>query len=255
MKKKYFLIALLAIVFFPSCKKDQVKIFDDVARIQFGQDPSLFYKPQYDMNDTLKSKTFVYDAPEIVRDTVYFDLYTLGKVSKTDRSFTLKQEEIPGANNAVAGKHYVSFDDASVKNLYVVKAETAYLRVPVVVLRDPSLKEEMVVLKIVIVPDNNFQPGEPTKIWRKVGITDQLSMPDTWAQMTSYFGKYSRVKHQFFIDVTGEKWDEDLFQQFRASISMMNYYRTVVKTALVDYNNAHPGDPLTDEDGDLVVIP
>lgn len=255
MNKRYFLIILLITGLFASCKKEQGMIFDDIARIQFGQSPAQFYKPQFDLDDTLKTKTFVYDPEDVVRDTVYFDIYTLGKVSESDRSFTIKQEEIPGVNNAVAGKHYVAFDDPSVKDLYVIKAGTAHSKVPVIVLREPSLKDTSVKLKMVIAPDENFQPGEPAKLWRRVEFSDQLTMPNRWPMMEGFFGKYSKVKHQFFIDVTGEKWDDELFDEFYASISLMNYYRTVVKTALVDYNNAHPGKPLTDEDGDAVIIP
>lgn len=256
MNKQYILIIFLAIVTLASCKKESVNLYDDIARIQFGQEEHLLYKPEFDLSDTVKNKTFVYDAPEVTRDTIYFDIYTLGKVSDQDRTFSLKQEEVPGANNAVAGKHYVGFDDPEAKSLFVIKGGTAHLRVPIIVLRDASLKDGAVELKIVVAADDNFQPGEPTKIWRRVGISDQLIQPATWInRMVPYFGDYSTVKHQFMIDVTGQKWDEAMFQEFMASISMMNYYRTVVKTALVDYNNQHPQDPLKDEFGDLVVFP
>ncbi|MOA69108.1 hypothetical protein D3C78_1970980 [compost metagenome] len=55
------------------------------------------------------------------------------------------------------------------------------------------------------------------------------------------------------ISVTGQKWDQVFMSQL--ATDLQGYYLSVIKTALIDYNNAHPGDPLKDEKGQLVILP
>lgn len=253
---KYILIAMVVLAV-ASCKKDQYYLFNDVARIQFGPDASRIYTASFNLADTLKPFTFYYEQASVKEDTVLFDIYAIGGVTKTDRSFTLKQEQVPNVNNAVAGTHYVAFTDPRVSKFYTIKAGTVHAFVPVIVLRDASLKSSTAVLKFNVVADGNFQLGEPKNLWRKVQITDRLSQPASWNASFSqyYFGKYSTVKHAFMIQVTSQKWDEAFIATTSSDYALLQYYIGVVKTALIDYNKNHPGSPLTDESGELVVIP
>jgi hypothetical protein len=251
MKTTKYIWAFIAVLALASCKKDQYYLYNDIARIQFGPEPSRIYTPSYNLVDTLKPYTFYYEDATVKEDTVFFDIYAIGGTAKNDRSFTLQQEQLPNTLNAVAGTHYVAFSDARVSKHYTIKAGTVHARVPVIVLRDPSLKTATPVLKFKVTDDTNFKIGEVSNIWRKVLITDRLSQPPAWTG----FGTYSVVKHKFMIDVTGEKWDQDFFLFVRADFGLQGYYVAVVKTALIDYNLAHPGNPLKDENGELVVIP
>lgn len=259
MKNKRYLIAItvIGILALTSCQKDKYYLFNDVARIQFGPEPSRIYQTSFDFADTLKLQTFYYYGENIKEDTVFFDIYAIGGTRNTDRSFTLSQEQISGATNAEPGKHYVAFTDPRVAGAYVIKAGTVHARVPVILLRDASLKTTTPVLKFVVQEDKNFQLGELTKTWRKVEFTDRLSQPSLWdaTMSTYYFGKYSNAKHNFMIQSTGDKWDNDFFQALRSDLSFLAYCKTVLTTALIDYNKAHPGNPLTDEFGEPVVFP
>ncbi|UKJ08555.1 DUF4843 domain-containing protein [Solitalea lacus] len=257
MKKiKYFVVAL-ALLGLASCKEDDYYLFNDVARLQFGPDITRIYQPSFNLADTLKPYTFYYENPDVKQDTVFFDIYAIGGTSSKDRSFTLEQVQESGVNNAVAGTHYLAFANPAVSKNYVIKAGQIHSLVPVIILRDPSLKSANVTLKFNVVVNENFQLGEAKNLWRKIDLTDRLSQPAAWnASATQfYYGKYSTVKHQFMIQSTNQKWDQEFMATLPNDYALLQYYTGTLKNALVNYNNAHPGNMLRDEMGDLVVFP
>jgi len=250
MKNLKYIIAFIAMAIMASCKQDAYYLFNDTARIQFGPDISFLYNPEASLRDTVKPHTFYYDNATVQQDTVFYDIYAIGGTSKNDRAFKLVQEQVPNAANAIAGDHFVAFDNSIVNKYYVIKAGSIHTRVPVIVLRHPDLKKKTVILKFNVVANDSFQPGEISNIWRKTEITDRLIKPLAWR---AGYGKYSVAKQEFMIAVTGERWDQ-LFITTLA-LDMESYYMGTLKIALADYNNSHPGNPLKDEDGDLVVFP
>lgn len=257
MKTTKYIWAVIAILALVSCKKDQYYLYNDIARIQFGPDPTRIYTPSFNLADTLKPFTFYYDAPAVTQDTVFFDIYAIGGTAKNDRTFSLEQEQVANTTNAVPGTQYVAFGDARVSKFYVIKAGTVHTRVPVILLRDVSLKTTTPVLKFKVVPNDNFQAGEMNNLWRKVTFTDRLSQPAAWnaSAVQYYYGKYSVTKHKFMIDTTGEKWDQDFMNSLPSDYALLQYWIGVLKIALINYNNANPGAPLRDEFGELVVFP
>ncbi|WP_164108533.1 MULTISPECIES: DUF4843 domain-containing protein [Sphingobacterium] len=252
----YFLIACISTMIY-SCKKNPYMYFQDIARLQFGPDVSRIYDNNYRLSDSLKRYTFYYEGKEIQQDTVFFDLYASGGVSAHDRSFQLVQEDIPGVMNAIPGKHYKAFSDPTVVTEYVINAGKVRASVPIVLLRDPSLKESTVSLKLKLVANDNFGLGETNNLWRKVEWTDRLSQPTQWdASITQYhLGNYSIKKHQFIIDVTGQKWDDEFIKSIRTDNGLLSYWKSVISIAVVNYNIEHPGEPLRDENRELIVFP
>lgn len=248
-----YLIILAFLVIFHSCKKDQYYIFDDIPRAQFG--PSISKSILNEYADSLKSETFYYEPASLLVDTIFFDIYTLGEVQKKDRNYTLKQVLVPGANNAVAGKHYKGFDDPSISPLYVIKSDSVHARVPIIVLRDTELKTKTFTLKFELVANENFDLGEPTKISRKLLITDRLSQPNAWTASYSqyYLGAYSVRKHEFMIETTEKKWDQEFLANM--PLDQMNYFKSVLGMALIDYNKNHPNEPLRADNGELITFP
>lgn len=239
-----------------SCTNDDFMLYNGEDGLQFGPSAEYIYRTDYQLRDTLKSYTFVYEPVGKVQDTVFFNIYTMGRVSGEDRPFELRQVAIPGTDNAVAGVHYKSFDDPSLQSYYVIKAGAASAKVPVVVLRDPSLKTKNYSLKLEIVENDFFKLGEKNKIWRKVTLGDRLIRPNAWTAFveTRYFGKYSYVKHQWLVQQTGQKWDDAFMTPVLAETAEVTYWTSKVKKLLSDYNSnpANPGVPLTDEFGELV---
>lgn len=251
----YILTGLMVLTV--SCQKDKYYLFNDVGRIQFGPNPNLLYRSGAQLMDTVKNYTFYYDGDNVKEDTVYFDVYTVGGITSHDRKFKLEQVQVDGVMNATADKHYVGFSNQNAMKNFVIKADSVHCAVPIVLLRDPSLKDTNVVLKFQVVENEDFKLGEVANLWREVGITDRLSQPNTWDANFSryYFGEYSVVKHRFMIDSTGQKWDDSFIVEIRSDYSLLQYWIGVCKTALIKYNNQHPGQPLRDEYRQLIIFP
>lgn len=258
MKKIFLTLLPLIALLFTACDQDSnYLIYNDNAYIQFGPAESRIYTTSYNLSDTTKLQTFYYEEAQVSQDTVFFDIYAIGGTSTVDRPFTLVQENVDGTENAVAGEDYIAFTDAKVKGNYVIKAGEVHTLVPVVLLRSAKLKTSTQTLKFSVVENDNFKVGELTNNWRKVIFSDRLSRPNAWDANTAkyYLGDYSVVKHRFMIDTTGDKWNEEFIVYIKTDFSMLTFYKNTVKMALVNYNNAHPGNPLKDENGTVVVFP
>lgn len=252
----YFLGALVLSVF-ASCKESEPLLFNDVATLQFGPPLSAIYQPGSNAAGSVRSYTFFYQPEDVKRDTLFFDIYAVGGVSAIDRSFKLEQVQVEGVNNAVAGTHFVSLDDPAVDKSFVIKAGQMHTLVPVILLRDASLKTSDVVFSVNVVENEYFKKGEANYIWRRLNFTDRINQPAAWSgfYQNSYYGKYSARKHKFMIDITGELWDQSFLTTVHADLTELAYYMSVVKSALIDYNNKHPDDRMKDEFGDLVTFP
>ena len=251
MKANKYLIGLV-VLFITSCI-DDYSVYEGGNYIQFGPELSRIYSTTYNYADTTKLYSFYYFPATKVQDTVYFDIYSIGSVATADRSFKLEQEQVPGIENAVSGTHFKAFNDAAISGKYVMKSGTSNTRVPIVMLRNSSLKQKEVVLKFKVVANENFKPGETALTWRKVIFSDKLSQPAAWN--ASYWGKYSTVKHAFMIEKTGQKWDQDFMAGIPSDYGLLTYWRSKLKSLLAEYNAANPANPLRDESGELVTFP
>lgn len=256
MKTKIYIsaIAFLLLGVITACQKDQYYYFNDESRLQFG--PPNDGRNYGEFADTAKTATFYYEESDVQLDTVYFDIYTIGETSQIDRTYSLRQVQASGAENAIPNKHYVAFDDADMKKLLVITAGSVHARVPILIKRDPELKAKTVALQFEVEENSSFKPGEKSKVWRKLYITDRLSQPNAWDATTTqyYFGPYSTAKHSFMIEITGQKWDQDFFLEIRTASDLINYWKSVLSTALIKYNNEH-AEPLKDENGAIIFFP
>lgn len=250
MKRLYYIILALGCTFAAACKKDKALLYTDIARIQFGPAPSVYYSSSQIYNDSLKSQSFAYLGTDILVDTVYFDIYTMGLPSSADRRFVLQQEQVPGVTNAVPGVHYKALDNPDVSRYYMIKAGTAHSKIPIILFREASLKTSQITLKFRIVGNGDFAPGQPGLLWRKVVFTDKLIKPAAWSgsNQTQFYGAYSEAKHRFMISATGQKWDQEFMSRLNGGITEpVQYWMSVVKSALAAYNTANPTKPIIDE--------
>lgn len=253
--KKYLCFGICSLMLI-SCKQDDYNLFDSESLVQFGPPPADLYTGGRQLADTVKSFTFFYEGEDTKLDTVYFDVYAIGGMSPIDRYFTLQQELLPNVENAKPNVHYQAFDDAA-KKLCVIKANTVHTKLPIVLIRDASLKTNMMVLKFNLVSNENFALGEKELLWRKVQFTDRLSRPDAWDEPVSkhYLGKYSVEKHKFMIKETKLRWDQEMIASSTPQTDLMNYYKSLLNEKLIMYNNASQDGPLRDENDELISFP
>ena len=249
-----------------SCEKDLELYSDPTCRLNFYYDIDAVsdFKPEL----ARSTYSFVYGDPNIKQDTVWVEVESMGFVADADRAITIEQVDSTGVDNAVAGKHYVAFNDPQIAKHYVMPARKARTRLPIVMLRDASLKTSTVVLKYRIKENENFVNGYDAYAERVLMFTDQLSEPSKWSfnygsskypkTFEDYFGKYGAVKHQFLIDESGEKWDDDYIDSLMTGDSLyLRYIMSKMSRQLSAINaerQAKGLDVLKEADGTVVEI-
>jgi hypothetical protein len=104
-------------------------------------------------------------------------------------------------------------------------------------------------LAIRLIESADFKPGVVEQNHFLLKWNDVLSKPKNWdAELTEFFGTYSLTKYRFIIDTLGIA----SFSASGMSWAELNNYKIKLRTALNEYNQAHPGNPLKDENGQLV---
>ena len=239
MKRQIFLLLVVA-AGLASCEKDLEVYSDPTCRLNFYYDIDAVsdFKPEM----ARSTYSFVYGNPNLSSDTVWVEVETMGFVADTDRAITIEQVDSTGVDNAVAGKHYVAFNDPQMAKHYFMPARKARTRLPIVMLRDASLKTSTVVLKYRIKANENFVNGYDAYTERVLLFTDQLSEPSKWTygypyygdwtiSFADYFGDYGLVKHQFLINETGDKWDDEFIDKLMTGDSnyLQYMYRKMAK--------------------------
>ena len=195
-------------------------------------------------------KSFVYDSQDVVCDTIYVPVTSMGFVRDYDRPVTFEQVIVKPDSlyNAVPGVHYVPFDDPEVKDLMVLPAGKASAEIPIIALRDTTLRDTVSVLQLRIAPNEFFELGDRDRAECLVEIGDQLMQPKNWM----LFGTYGYVKHRFLIEMTGWRFDEATFDELRADYLYASSIRTKAIAELRRVNEereARGEGPLCEADG------
>ena len=208
--KKILYIVLLLSLFIAGCKEDEKLIYHDKARVELVSEDK---KAPADY-----SYSFVWGSDTRVRDTVFIPIRVIGGSSNIDRHIMLEQISeykvtytydnigkvkdstvVERTDKAVAGKHYIAFNDESIKPLLTVKAGRVKDSIGIVVLRDASLN---------------------------------------WNYTTkAYLGNYSTPKHKLMLLVVGNKVDDMWVAQVNKSKSFAIYWRGKFIEALELFNN------------------
>lgn len=199
---------------------------------------------------TSKSFSFVLMDNSVTEDTIFVKTKIMGLATASDRSFSAVADT--GGNAAAADYKILPG---------VVKANTIFGSLPVVVYRKPELKTTIKVLNLKIADGGDFKAGVIDDAKFQLNWTDNLIKPDNWETtpgLKTYFGTYSAVKYRFIIDVLGRdqfpiQTGRDLLPGQLTHYNMLDL-KAILKDALVAYNNTHT-PAMTDEFGQLVTFP
>ena len=246
MRRVIFIIYVACLIGLSGCQKAEYRLFDDVARVQMVGDREHYYN-------------FVYkDRESVHRDTVYLTVQTMGDLSEVRRKIAFKQipeyditykydnkgnlvdssmTEKP--NKAIPGVHYVPMDSEEMQPLLVAESRMVYVKIPVILLRDTSLRREEKRLCLKLVETDDFKLGENSQLSRVVVVGDKLLRPQKWDSWYEkyQFGKYSERKHEFMIEVTQEKVDDEWFELLTYDSAKISYLKNKFKQELAKYNN------------------
>lgn len=180
--------------------------FYDTSNEEVLSNPNI-YMTQYNYSFAMQSSLA---GKEIDKDTVWFEVGTMGFLSDANRTVELQQVQIDTVTNAVPGVHYIPFDDPSLLAKSYVPAGQNTARIPVVLLRDASLAKKDVVLKITFKENSFFKAGYQDMAYRTLYVSDRLNKPANWDlyYMDYTFGTYGQKKHELMIAWTGKAWDD-----------------------------------------------
>lgn len=241
---KYSLgLLLLGIVW--SCENSMPEYDDPEAGIRF---PSA---------DTVTLKSFIYDEPGTTEGIVYVKVQSVGFVKDYDRSVQIEQMEVEDVKNAEVGVHYLPLSDS-----YFIPAHQAEVTIPITILNDTSLRRNRFVLRLALVENEDFKIYFEKESQKEIQISNLLTQPTNWSEW--YFGTYGSVKHQFLIDISGEKWDEEYLTKLHMNYSQILFWRAKAMKELKAENAKREKegkgplreDPLPRQDeGILVEIP
>lgn len=244
MKRIIYAGIVLAIMTLSGCQEAEYMLFNDIARVQMDETEELL-------------TTFYYEDASIVRDTVYLTVNTIGDPENRVRHIALQQiteydveykydakgnlidsivTEKP--NKAVPGVHYVAMDDPEMLPLLVIQPNAVTAEIPVILLRDATLKEAEYRLCLQLVATPDFQLGETNMLSGTIVFSDRLSKPSFWNSSVEryYFGTYSTRKHEFMYEVMQVEINDAWWKKLSADYAELTYTRNKLKEALTAYN-------------------
>jgi hypothetical protein len=244
MKRFEFIYVLLLPLVIAACTQNEM--------LRYENDPAVYFDGAgYNKIDSINHSFFLLKS-DILKDTVLVRVNTMGELSSQDRPVTVVQTNASDSAAAVAGVHYVPFDDADLKPLMQVPAGKEYVDIPVVFIRDKSLDTLKVRLELALAANGYFRPGIVEKQRFVLTTTDLIEKPATWdAGWYIFLGRsWGPVKMRFIIDITGyTDWATT-----PTDMALMQYFGALAKQKLLEYNAAHPDDPLREANGDLVTF-
>ena len=219
---------------FTACSTDEDFFYQDEPRVR------LVGEKIWAAGTDSVSFSFVAYPSSFTEKDIYVDVQIMGDVASHDRTVNLAVEP---------SKTTASENQYTVPSTVVVPAGQTKGTFSVKLKRDASLQQKAVRLCLKVVDSGDFKPGvneenHITFIW-----TDVLSKPNNWADLEPFFGTYSNVKYRFMLENLG---DEGELSTETMSWAKLNSLRIRFQNALNEYNAAHPGNPLTDEYGNLV---
>ena len=240
-------IALLFALLFLSCEERVVHRYE-------SENSLYFFWGSENYNTFVQQDSISYNFTEKqssrLRDTIHLRVLSAGFLSDSDRAVRIAQTLADGSPNALPGTHYVDFDDPALAGRFIVPAGSTRAELPIVILRDPSLRSQVVRLEIELRENDHFKVVIPELSRFVIKITDMIAKPSNWDFLwASYMGTWGPEKMRFLADYVGIADYEGTHDA-----SEMLYYRSVAIEKLTEYNNTH-ATPLTEADGTPVTFP
>lgn len=128
MKKiiRYTLGLFVATFMMFGCKQQDAEMYEN--------NPQLFFargNDGYGQQDSIIHSFFLV-AEGQDRDTVYVELATMGFPENITRPVNIVQTNTGEVNAAIAGTHYIAFDDPSIADQFAVAAGKVSVKIPVI---------------------------------------------------------------------------------------------------------------------------
>lgn len=246
----YWMVCLVAASVLWGCDEAEPTRFEDTPALYFFRGQEFIDGATFRQNEQI-GFTFLDVVAGTNEADVLVDVRTTGFPVNSNRKVTFVQTNAGQPDAAVAGKHYVPFDDPAAIERAFVPANEARALVPITLLRDESLENGKYVLEFEIVSNDFFKPGLSDQVKFTITTTGQYEEPKEWTSWwVTAFGTWGAVKMWFITQVVGFN-DMDVKSTTGFRTSMKN--RAIEK--LNEYN-ADPSNPtLFESDGTEVLFP
>ena len=234
---RHILSACMAVAMLSACENDKF-YYQDEPRVRLVGDEHLTLGA-----DSLELSFTTYAADEV---QVKVDACIMGSVANHDRTVSIEIDEarttasptlysVPPTVTVPAGENKGTF---------------------FVTLRNASeLQSRAVALYIKTSVSDDFAVGVNEENHLLMRWSDIIVRPLYWADIEEHFGAYSNVKYRFMLDcLVAKGFAATLNPAAGLNWADLHNYNIVFANMLKDYNAAHPGAPLTDENGALVTF-
>jgi hypothetical protein len=248
-----------------SCSNDKLPVYEDVSRIYFSWATAL---PAYTRSDN-QTISLGYDNPVKSDSTIQIPVRLLGRLSDTDRP--ISAEVVRSESSAIPGE-----DIEILPSIIPAKSDSGNLTVRII--NSEKLTKNQVLARIRLTPneyfhtDMNVFPGELTGLEYNIYFDSMSDMPNLWKDapgLTTYFGKWSKVKENLLCELLGITRDWFMYDANDIAIygspsAVLNSRMApdiafgiiaIVNRYLRDYKETHNGNPLLDENGEEVKTP
>ena len=219
-----------------SCSSDEDFFYRDEPRIRLAG-PHVWTAG----SDSLTFSFVSYTATTTVMD-MKVEALVMGNVTDHDRTATIE---------VVADKTTATPDLYDVPTTVTIPAGKNAGSFTVSLKRTATLVQRAVRLYLRAGNSADFKTGANEENHLTLIWNDILSKPNNWPELEPFFGAYSDTKYRFMLEYAG---GTTAFSAETMSWAQLNSYRIRFQNELNNYNAAHPGAPLTDENGQLVAF-
>jgi hypothetical protein len=238
---KYGLYLLFAGFIFAACEEKVVDKFEDASSLFFFRgDKNAMGLAQ---NDSISYSFFLAES-SAKTDVVWVDVRLTGMPSDQARRLPIVQLNVGEPGSAIAGTHYVAFDDPRMTEYMVFPANKISTTIPVTVIRTSEMNTSEFRLDLGITSNEYFVAGIKGRTAYTIKITAMAVKPAGWDRYyDTAFGPWGQEKMRFIIDYVG-------FREFHESLlnaDMRIYLNLKARAKLAEYENEH--GPLYENDG------
>ncbi len=242
----YIALLFTAGVLITGCEEKVVEKFDDNASLYFYRDMYTTNNQGVLQYDSIDYSFFLTGSAQ--ETEIWLQVELTGKVSDEARPFTIVQTNAGAPGAAVAGTHYVAFDDPRITKYTILPAKATTVLFPVILTRTASMDEQNFRLVLALEPNPHFvagiKQGNKGQQSFVINVTPEAIQPPTWDRHYNYaFGDWGKVKMGFLInEVEFTDFETDM-----SNLEMWYYWNLKAKTVLAEYE-AQNGE-LYEEDG------
>lgn len=163
-------------------------------------------------------------------DTIEVIVSLLGKIPHQSREYYLK-----ATLTEMDGFEPLPESALAFENPYVFPADS-YLDTIKIFITRPEKRGEYVI-GLTFDSKGDFESNVSERNILKLKVSDRYPRPDGWNDETSVYGKYTEEKYAFFVTVLNQKYLPE------RDDNMWAPYPYILRTALEEYNAAHPDAP------------